>query len=156
MDKPDIEALLVSNDKNMSVIALDNYICALCEWGESLGALSEGQKVFYFNQELEREVNNGGFEQYFFNSSGSYAHETVKSLSIIGAVATAKLLQNAIDQFPNSKVPKTTEERYELMQNLWPDFSNPAWAALDERFFAYEDNLSELNLEFVRVYREQF
>ena len=34
---------------------------------------------------LETEVNNGGFDQYFFNTSGDYATDTVESLRRIGS-----------------------------------------------------------------------
>ena len=78
--KPDIEKLVNSENKNKSIIELDNYICALCNWGDEIDNLTEQQKNFYFNQELEREVNNGGFYQYFLNSSGTFAYETINSL----------------------------------------------------------------------------
>ncbi len=152
-NKPDVDALLISNDVNGSIIELDNYICELCEWGESLEKLSVPQKVFYFNQELEREVNNGGFDQYFFNSSGSFAHETMDSLKAVGAKKTAELLQRAIDQFPGGKVPNLTEARRDLMLKLWPDSLNQIWEDLDAKFYTYEDedSLNDLNLEYVCV-----
>ncbi|MBK6722323.1 MAG: DMP19 family protein [Acidobacteria bacterium] len=155
MDKPNIDELLASTDVNGSIIELDNYVCELCEWGESLDKLSVPQKAFYYNQELEREINNGGFEQYFSNSSGSYAHETVESLNAIGASRTAAILYDANEQFPGGLVPKSTEKREELMLDLWPD-GNSLWEELETRFFAYEDNLNALHLAFVKANRESF
>ncbi len=77
--------------------------------------LTEPQKLFYLNQNLEREVNNGGFHQYFINSSGDYSHETIQSLKSIGATTTALILQRATDQFPNKTVPK--DEMTEVKQS---------------------------------------
>src|SRR5258705_3440499 len=111
VDKPDIDKLLISSDTNNFVIELDNYICKLCSWGDELERLTGSQKNFYFNQNLEREINNGGFNQFFFNSSGDFAHETMSSLRIIGATKTAHILQQAIDQFPSSKVPQDRLQR---------------------------------------------
>jgi len=155
MNRPNIDSLLSSTDTNGSIIEFDNYICELCEWGESLDNLSDPQKVFYHNQELEREINNGGFEQYFLNSSGSFAHETMESLRAIGADRTAAILNDAIKQFPGGIVPKSTEERNETMSALWPE-GNSSWEELDQRFFAYEDDLNTLNLAFVKANRESF
>lgn len=93
--KIDLEKLLASDDTNRSIIELDNYIGELCTYGDDLHNLSEPQKQFYYNQWLEREINNGGFNQFFFNSSGDFAHQTVQSLLSIGANRTADILQKA-------------------------------------------------------------
>ena len=62
--KPDIEKLLAYDNINKSIIELDTFICELCAWGDNLEKLTEQQKIFFYNQNLEREVNNGGFNQY--------------------------------------------------------------------------------------------
>ena len=71
--KFDLEKLLSSDDINNSIIELDNFIGELCSYVDNMNKLTEEQKQFYYNQCLEREVNNGGFHQYFFNSSGNFA-----------------------------------------------------------------------------------
>ncbi|MDG1719706.1 MAG: DMP19 family protein [Bacteroidia bacterium] len=103
--KLDLEKLLSSDDINGSIIELDNYIGLLCSYGDEMDNLTEEQKLFYYNQCLEREINNGGFNQYFFNSSGDFANLTVQSLLTIGAKRTAAILQKAINQFPDKTTP---------------------------------------------------
>lgn len=153
--KLDIDRLLLSSDKNKSIIEFDNYICKLCVWGDELDKLTEPQKNFYYNQELEREVNNGGFNQYFSNSSGVFALETVMSLKLIGADKTADLLQNAIDQFPNKTIPNGRDERQEVLERI-QEKANEVWNKLDQKFFAYEDDLNTLNIEYVRQNKDKF
>lgn len=46
--------------------------------------------------ELQMEVNNGGFNQYFINSSGQNCYETLNALKKAKKVKTAKLLEDAI------------------------------------------------------------
>lgn len=46
---------------------------------------------------FDREVNNGGFVQFFYNSSAEYAPIVVKCLSNIGCNELAALAQKAID-----------------------------------------------------------
>lgn len=45
---------------------------------------------------LEGEVNNGGFSQYFFNSSGDHCSIALEALEVIGATHCAKALGDAI------------------------------------------------------------
>ncbi len=67
------------------------------------------------------EVNNGGFNQYFFNSAGDDAVSTLEILKRIEALASAKLLEDAISRFPNSTVPKEREIRQEILEEIDPD-----------------------------------
>jgi hypothetical protein len=57
--KLDIEKLLSSNDINNSIVEFDDFISELCVWGDNLEKLTVPQKNFYYNQNLEREINNG-------------------------------------------------------------------------------------------------
>jgi hypothetical protein len=153
--KIDLEKLLSTDDINGSIIELDNYIGDLCLYGDKMEKLTEEQKQFYYNQCLEREVNNGGFNQYFFNSSGDFSHRTILSLQTIGANKTADILQKAIDQFPNGNVPIDRTERQEIVAQI-QETANPIWEELDQNFFTYEDDLNTLNIEFVRKNKDKF
>lgn len=51
---------------------MDDWLGEKCEYGEKIEKLSEAEKVFYLNQILEREVNNGGLSQFFYNASGNF------------------------------------------------------------------------------------
>lgn len=153
--KPNLDSLLSSGDSNHIIIELDNQVCQLCSWGDNLDRLTEPQKNFFFNQNLEREINNGGFNQYFHNSSGDYAHETLTSLQLIGADKTADILRQAIEQFPGSKVPNNIQERQNILEQI-EGKANEVWEQLDEKFYTYVDNLNELNLNYVRQNRSSF
>ena len=135
--KIDLEKLLSSGDINDSIIELDNYIGELCSYGDEMDKLTEQQKQFYYNQCLEREINNGGFNQYFFNSSGDYAHKTIQSLLTIGANKTADILQKAIDQFPKRNVPEDRTERQKILEQIQVT-ANLFWEELDQKFFTYD------------------
>ena len=153
MNKPDIQALVDSGDATTAVIELDDYVSQLCEFGERMDELSVPQRVFYLNQNLEREVNNGGFHQFFFNLSGDNAEETIGTLEAIGAHKTAELLRQAIAAFPDAKVPKDPDERQVSMLNA---FRDGAFNDLDEKFFAYEDPMTDLNFDWIRKNAEAF
>jgi hypothetical protein len=149
-----LDSLLSAGDTN-SIIELDSFIAELCDYGDDYSKLTKPQKLFYFNQNLEREINNGGFNQYFFNSSGDNAHETVISLKAIGADKTADILQKAIDQFPDKKVPKDRDERNVILEQI-EETSNDVWDGLDQEFYQYQDDLNTLNIEYVKRHKEFF
>ena len=56
-----LDSLLSADDTNSSIIELDDFIGELCDFGDDYDKLTEPQKLFYLNQNLEREINNGGF-----------------------------------------------------------------------------------------------
>jgi hypothetical protein len=150
-----LETLLSSDDANGSIIEIDNIIGDLCSYGDDMDRLTEPQKQFYYNQCLEREINNGGFNQYFINSSGDFAHQTIQSLTAIGATTTADILQKAIDQFPDRKVPQDRDDRIELVEQI-EETANEVWEELDGKFFEYADDLNTLNLNFIRQHKADF
>ena len=155
MKKPSIDTLLSSTNPNNGIIELDNYISQLCKWGDALNALTGPQKIFFFNQNIEREVNNGGFRLFFINSAGNFAHQTVESLQAIDALKAAKILQAAINQFPENIVPANRELRSAIVGKM-DNEKLTIWNDLDDQFLKYEENLNALNLNFVRQHRESF
>ncbi len=150
-----MDQLLASDDTNGSIIDLDNFIGEICVYGDDYTKLTEPQKMFYYNQNLEREINNGGFNQFFCNSSGDNTHETILSLKAIGAEKTVAILQKAIEQFPNKTVPKDRVIRTEIVEKI-EEFANEVWNLLDEEFYNYEDDLNSMNLEFVKKNKSEF
>lgn len=53
---PDLEALIDSADTDGLVIELDNFIGEVCDYGDEMDKLTPSQRMFYLNQNLEREV----------------------------------------------------------------------------------------------------
>jgi hypothetical protein len=59
--------------------------------------LSTEELVILAIEALEREVNNGGFGQFFENSSREFTPAIVHALERIGCTRTAEITQRAID-----------------------------------------------------------
>ena len=152
---PDLDVILAGDDVNSMIIAIDTYISDLCQYGERLDRLTEPQLYFYLNQCFERELNNGGFDQYFRNAAGAHAAGTLHSLKAIGAEKTMSLLQAAMDLFPGGEVPQDHDERLEVVGSI-EDQVEHQWEGLESEFFAYEDDLNKLNLAFIKAHRDSF
>ena len=92
--------------------------------------------------ELEAEVNNGGFDQYFFNSAGDETVATIEALEVIAANKTAAIVRRACAKFPGGMPPSDRDARQTLLEEVSPD--GHAFEAEDDAFSAYEDGLSAL------------
>jgi hypothetical protein len=151
----DIDNIVNSKNINDAIIELDNFLGQLCAYGEDISKLNKHQRIFYLNQCLEREVNNGGFNQYYFNSSGDFAEETVDSLKAIGAEKTATILSQANAVFPNGKVPASIDERQKNLEEI-EESVNEQWENIEEKFMAYEDDLNSLNMAYIKNNKDRF
>jgi len=149
-----IEHIWGLTDENDFIIAMTEYLTKKAQYGDDISALSEAERVFYVTQLLEMEVNNGGFSQFFYNSGGNFSHELVSAFTSIGANATAAICQKAIDAFGRD-IPADRDERIELLDELTSDTFDATLEQCDEAFFAYEDDLNQLNYRFVMANREQ-
>jgi hypothetical protein len=148
-----IDSLLAS-DSNV-IITIGDDILMVSDGGEKLNQLTNPQKVFYYIYILEGEVNNGGFNQYFFNSSGEHTHQALDALKQIKASHLAGLLEKAIATWPNKEVPVNTMKRRSLLQELGDDI-NPVLDKLDDEFYQSTDSLSLLLLNYVKANKRHF
>ena len=62
-------------------------------------SLTPPQRLCYVVNEVNLEVKNGGFAQYFFNSSGDHARDALAALHAMEATREAAILQRAMDLF---------------------------------------------------------
>lgn len=132
-----------------------NRVFKKCEYGDAINNLNEYEKVFFVTQTLEQEVNNGGFSQFFFNSSGDFSNELIDAFTKIGAFKTAEICKKALAAF-HGKVPTDRMERQNLLDDLDSDEFYDVLEKCDEEFFKYEENLEELNIAYIMKYREFF
>lgn len=93
-------------------------------------------------ENLEAEVNNGGFDQFFYNSAGDKTAETIQALETIGAVAMADILKRAAAKFPGNMPPRDRFARQEVLLQISPDAE--AFEELDGEFYGYPDDLADL------------
>ena len=155
MMKIDVNEILRMEDETLAIIKLDSVLNEISDYGQQIARLTEAQKVFLIVENLEREVNNGGFNQFFFNSAGEFAHETVTALRAIGAFKTANVVLKAISVWPYQQVPKDRSKRRMMMEEM-SERASIVWEECDEKFYVYEDKIGSLLLEYVKMNRSDF
>jgi hypothetical protein len=92
---------------------------------------------------LEGEVNNGGFDQFFFNSAGDLAFYAPVALRTIGADQMAVLAEEANSVFGPSGPPKEWAIRQAKVQQF-SDEIRKRLERLDILFCKYPDDIRSL------------
>lgn len=117
--------------------------------------LSEPERVFICVQDVESEVNNGGFLQYFSNSTGDHALFASRSFEAIGANHTAGIVNRACAVFPNGEPPSDRTEREEILEQI-DERIEGVLSELDDAFYEYNDDLEKLVLTYVKEHQTEF
>lgn len=127
------------------MIDLDaSYEAALARFEHSeFEDLPESDRVLVTLWGLEADVNNGGFDQYFFNSSGDQAFFAERALRLIGAGKMADIVARAVSLFGEQGVPRDRFRRQEALDQV-RDMSGDALDDLDCQFYEYPDDISAL------------
>ncbi len=102
--------------------------------------LSPSCQALYLLDLMDREVQDGGFEQFFHNTSGQFCDETCKALEETGAKAMLSLLKMACTVFPGGIVPKDQLERRTLLCGLSAD-AESLLSELDDEFNAKTNSI---------------
>jgi hypothetical protein len=102
---------------------------------------------------VQAEVNNGGFDQYFFNDSGDDSALALQGLREMGSAQGVKLMQRALNVFPGGKPPADRLKRQLLVERLRPRAA-ATWGACDHGFFTIDD-LGALALAYAKKNRAQ-
>jgi hypothetical protein len=105
-----------------------------------LGCLSDDEKIYFAVNVLNGEVFNGGFVQFFDNSSGEYYRHAELGLMQLGASDRLALLREAKNEiFGSDPVPTDQAQRFKYTNRL----ANEARLnTLDSKYYGLDDNLA--------------
>lgn len=150
--------MLELDNENEIYSKLLERVHQLSKYGMDLSKLSYVQRVVLYIANVTGEVNNGGFNQFYFNTSGNYAHETHEALMFIGANKTAGILKQANDLWPDQLVPRDRDKRFEMLVDIVKKDTNinERWNELSELIWLNEEPVSKLLIEYVKKHKAQF
>jgi len=124
---------------------------------ETVMTWNNSRKAIYMIWVLEAEVNNGGYNQFYSNSSGQYYKELPDALRLVGANGFADLTQRANDLFEkeNEKITKHQDGTIEGFSKSYED--NPL-NDLDTEFYElYEsEKLMQIQVDYIRENKNDF
>lgn len=115
---------------------------------------SVGQIGLFSLDWCQKEVRNGGFRQFFENSTGMLAPEALAGFKMVGAESYAKLLDEAIRLLPGRRAMRSRLCRYLQCKFL----SSPRLDALESGFYGLlkSDDLEKYRGRYVRENPNEF
>jgi hypothetical protein len=137
-------ALLLNSDLE-KIIRIGEIIGKKIPERDVFTDLNAYEKTFIYIDIFENHTTNGGFEEFFWNSSGQYSHEILEAYEAIGATKTATLIYNAFKVFGEIPIPKDNAFRKKILTDL----KSEAWDVLDQAFYKSKEDIVPLILNFV-------
>lgn len=105
---------------------------------------------------LEAEVNNGGFNQYFYNSAGEFAEEALNGCKAIGAPKMVEIIEGAMTTLGQEfELQKKTREAGTL-EAFMESYGESQLGKWDDEFYKYPENLESLMVQYIRSNYQHF
>jgi hypothetical protein len=125
---------------------------------EIVTRLSKGFQMVHSTLEVEAEVANGGFNQYFWNSSGRFAAEALAGYKLVGATRHAELVEKAIAIYSRERPKQEQFKRKGTVQAFSESYEHTALNALDDPFYALDktEKISPLRIKYIRDHPAEF
>lgn len=112
-------------------------------------ALSKPEQYVMVVGDFEGQINNGGFDQYYFNSYGDNAVVAVEALRAIGANESAELLIKSFGVFPANTPSPIRDIRWAQLETLTVK-QNEFLSSLDDQFYEYPNDLAALLTKYIK------
>ena len=142
----DLLALSTTHRADSLVVAFET---ALGQKAATLGisALIQPELDVLAIEALEREVNNGGYGQFFLNSSNEFAPTIVEALQRIGCPSTASITQRALAALPQA-VALTPESLSAAMEQDDPS-RDKRLEECDQAYFDAREDIAAALLRYI-------
>jgi hypothetical protein len=156
----DLETLRSIKDEHLEQALLDYVFDKLNQnpsgASEVVDSLSSEFQAFYFSWLVEAEVLNGGFNQYFWNSSSEFAEQTPAALEVIGDPKAAEIMREAL-RIAVAELPGVVKYRSAgTLQAFSESYKHTKLNELDQPFSERAAFFPELRLAYVRAHEGGF
>lgn len=136
-------------DTNIKFILLDK--------NQRLGlkSFSIPERNVFAIQCMTQEVNNGGFEQFFYNDSGQLAFDLVPALEAIGSVEALTIAQQAVERFGKPR-SLSSSARAKQISKVTNDGEESVWNDLDSSYYGLDENVESLTIDYIKKHLGSF
>ena len=126
---------------------LDPFINKYISTGKS--SLGEEDRELLAIWLVDSEVNNGGFDQFYWNSAGDLAKEAIEGFATIGAEERAEIVEAANSHFPGQRPSEDRKERQKQL-DLIQSSTGSKLSSLDKEYYASKEDVIELLAEYLK------
>ena len=123
---------------------------------EIVAGLPVGVRATWLTWIVEGEVNNGGFNQYYFNTDGEFASDAVTAFEYFGAKEHAALMKeaNAVRAAEAAEMAKFKAQG--TLAAFSESYKHSRLGPLDSNFYKLTENLSQLRIARIRQKPDEF
>lgn len=124
---------------------------------ETVTTWNKSRQAIYMIWVLEAEVNNGGYNQFYFNSSGQFYKHLPDALKLVGATKFADLTKRANYTFEKEN-PKITQHQNGTLEGFSKSYDDNPLNKFDDEFYdLYKmENLQQIQVDFIRKNKKEF
>ena len=128
----------------------ENEFATVMSWNKS-------KQAIYMIWALESEVNNGGYNQFYFNSSGQFYKYLPDALKLVGANKYYELTKRANETFEKEN-PKITQHQDGTIEGFSKSYEDNPLNKFDDEFYKLygTENLQQLQVDFIRKHKTEF
>jgi hypothetical protein len=119
-------------------------------------SMPRGFRFIYAVWLLDAEVNNGGFNQFFWNSSGQFAPEALEGLREIGATKHEELLKKAIQIHKDESAMIGKLKKKGTLEAFSESYKYTKLNKLDDEYYKLPESLEKLNVKYIRDHVDLF
>jgi len=113
-----------------------------------LSSLSEAERAVVAIEALEREVNNGGYHQFFLNAP-EHAAGIVPALLRVGCPVTAEISQSAIAHLGLGPAPAPAQVREALEHDAAGQLVDVLSDQCDQRYYTSDEPIADRLFAYV-------
>jgi hypothetical protein len=138
---------------------IDSLVCAfeqaILQKEDRVGGenLAEEERIILGVEALEREVNDGGYDQFFINSSGQYAPMIVGWLFRIGCPKTAEITRDAIEALNIEDLSSQTRQTFAIALTTEDEERAQKLRECDNRYYASGEDIADQLFPFIKANR---
>ncbi|WP_245752183.1 DMP19 family protein [Algoriella xinjiangensis] len=124
---------------------------------ETVMSWNKSRQAIYMIWVLEGEVNNGGYNQFYFNSSRQFYKHLPDALKLVGANKFSDLTKRANETFEKEN-PKITQHQDGTLEGFSKSYDDNPLNKFDDEFYAlYEnENLQQFQIDYIRKHKNEF
>lgn len=124
---------------------------------ETVLTFTKAQQAIYVIWCLVAEVDNGGFNQFYFNYSGQFAKLVPDALRLIKANKFADLVTRANETYEREKAI-ITKDQDGTLGGFSKSYNNNPLSGFDDTFYDLEkiEDLQQLQINFIRNNKTDF
>ena len=129
------------------------------DWERESGvvaALPPGVRAIYTTWLVDAEVNNGGFNQFFFNPSGQHAGDALAGYELLGAEEYVAVMRAAIATFEIERERLAPFYEAGTAEAFSASYDVTELGDVDQRYYALGDQIYNVWAGVVRARPELF